>query len=118
MAAIIKDPCALAAGTLRHAITILQQTIIPDSVSGNVDTYTMFLSTRAIIEPIHGTDLVRSGQDATQLFITVTIRYQPGITSTMRLQTDSATYRIVAIENVLEKNRVLKILCLALGANE
>jgi head-tail adaptor len=67
---------------------------------------------------MRGTDLVRSGQDTSLVFITVTIRWQPGITSAMRIQTATGTYSIQAVENVLERNRRLNLLCLALGANE
>jgi SPP1 family predicted phage head-tail adaptor len=111
-----KDPLALEAGDLRHSITILQPWITMGS-SGAETSYTAFLSdVRAKIEPMRGTDIVKSGMTTTQTFLTVTIRYVSGITAQMQVQRQSgATYIIQAIENVLERNRVLKLLCLDIG---
>ena len=117
MATIENDPTGLAAGDLCHSITILSATASSDA-SGNIATYTPFLTgVRAKIDPVRGVELIRSGQDVTQTFITVTIRYVPGITSQMQVQAYHGLYSIRSIENVLERNRVLKLLCLAIGNN-
>jgi SPP1 family predicted phage head-tail adaptor len=112
-----KDPLLLPAGALRHVVTILQSTLTTD-LSGVVTTWTPFVSDiRAKIEPMRGLELLRSGQDATNNYITVTIRYVPGIQAAMRVKAHDATYLIQNIENVLERNRVLKLMCLGLGEN-
>lgn len=110
------QPYELSAGELRHSITILAPTLITDS-TGNVPSYSVFLSdVRAKIDPLHGLELIRSGQDISQVFIAVSIRYVPGITSQMQIQTDEgANYTIRYIENVQQRNRVLKLICLYLG---
>lgn len=111
-----KDPLAIEAGELRHSVTILQPSITMGT-SGAQTTYTTFLSdVRAKIEAMRGTDIVKSGMQVTQTFLTVTIRYVSGITPQMQVQRHGgATYIIQSIENVLERNRVLKLLCLDIG---
>jgi head-tail adaptor len=117
MASTPKDPCALPAGDLRHSITILAPTLTTDT-TGNIVTYTPFLTVRAKIEPLGGLELIRSGQDISQTFLTVSIRYVPGIISKMQVQSYHGTHIIKYIENVLEKNRVLKLMCVAYEGNE
>jgi SPP1 family predicted phage head-tail adaptor len=113
-----KDPLVLNAGDLRHAITILKLTTSV-GLAGSETIWTPFLTNvRAKLEPIKGSELIRSGQDVSQTYITVTIRYQPGILAQMRIQANNGTYIIQAIENVLERNRVLQLTCLSVGANE
>ncbi len=80
--------------------------------------WTPFLATRAKIMPVRGIDKIRAGIDVSTLQVTVEMRYQPGITAAMRLQTPTGTYAIQAIENILERNRKIVLTCLAIGANQ
>jgi SPP1 family predicted phage head-tail adaptor len=114
--ALKKDPLALAAGDLRHTITFLQRAITTDA-SGSVPTWTTYATMRAAVDPYSARELMRSGVDVTQTLITVTCRYRNDVNSTMRIQTLSGTYIISGIENVQERNRVLKITCTALGTD-
>jgi SPP1 family predicted phage head-tail adaptor len=72
----------------------------------------------ASIETMRGTDVIRSGQTTAQIYLEVTIWYQDGITSDMRIANGGNTYVIQSIENVNERDRVLRLNCVALGANE
>jgi SPP1 family predicted phage head-tail adaptor len=117
MASTPKNPLLIPAGDLRHVVNILEPTLSTDA-SGAVQTWTTFLAdVRAAIDPIRGTELIRSGQDVTQTFITVTIRYVPGVTAAMRVEAHHGTYVIQSIENISERNRVLKLLCMAVAPN-
>lgn len=104
------------AGSLRYPITILDKSITTD-VSGTTATYVPILSTRANILPIRGTDMIRAGQNVTQTFITVIIRYRPGILAEMRVQAPHGLYEIQSVVNIGERNRRLELTCLALGNN-
>ena len=104
-------------GKLVQQITILQQTQSSD-ISGTVAVWTPLRTTYAAIEPVRGTDVIRSGQATTQLFLTVTIRWQLGVQPNMRVQSNSGTYVIQSIENPGERNILLILNCLGLGANE
>ena len=118
MATTTKDPCSLPSGDLRHSITILGPTLTTDT-TGNVVTYSPFLiDVRAKIDPVSGLELIRSGQDVSLLYIVVSIRYVPGITAKMQVQAYHGLYWIRYVENVLERNRVLKLMCTAVDGNQ
>lgn len=112
-----KDPLALPAGSLRHAVTILQPSFTTDA-SGTITTWSTFTVVRASLDPIRGIEIIHSGQDVTNVFLTMKCRYIPGIDTTMRAQSQHGQYIIQAIENVLERNRVLVLTLLAVGQNE
>jgi SPP1 family predicted phage head-tail adaptor len=106
-------------GAMVHQITILQQTQGTD-ISGAVTVWTPFVSTWASIDPVRGTDVLKAGQDTTNLYLRVCIRWQTGIQPNMRVQRVDGvtTYVIQAIENPGERNVVLVLFCLALGLNQ
>ena len=113
-----KDPLLIPAGELRHSITILQPILTSDS-TGNVITYQPFLcDIRAKIDPVRGIEMIRSGQDVSLVFIQVTIRYVPGINASMQVQAQHGLYTIESVQNVLERNRVLVLMCRALSPNQ
>lgn len=112
-----KDPLVLPAGDLRHSVTLLQQQATTDE-AGSVVNWVSFASVRAAIEPVSGMELIQAGVDATQTYLTLKIRYIPGVTAAMRVQATNGTYVIASVENVLERNRVLKLTCLGVGANQ
>jgi SPP1 family predicted phage head-tail adaptor len=104
-------------GKMVHQITILQQTTATD-VSGTSIAFTPFVTTWAQIDPVRGIDVLKSGQDTTQLFLTVKIRWQAGIMANMQVQTLNGTYVIQAVENPGERNVILVLNCLALSQNQ
>lgn len=105
---------SIPAGRLRHPVVIERQAKSFDR-SGAVSTWTEFLRTRADIETVRSGDAVSAGQSTAQSNVIITIRYRPGITSEMRVKTATKTYRIEAIENVQERNTVLRLTCLVLS---
>lgn len=124
MAGIVKvenNSITVDSAAMRHSITIQAQgpTSPPSyDASGPLLTWTTFTTSLAAIETMRGTDVIRAGQDTTQLFLTVTMWWQPGILPNMRVLSDTgSTYLIQAIENILERNRVLVLNCLGLARN-
>ena len=107
----------LDAGEMRHQITILGQ--VPSSdVSGSTVTMAPILTCYAKIVPVRGVDVIKSGQETTQLFLIVSIWWQAGIAANMQVQALNGLYLIQSVENVLELDVVLKLNCLALGKND
>lgn len=104
-------------GTMVHWVNILAPQPGTD-ISGTTVTYVPLLSTWAAIDPVKGTDVIKGGQDTTKLFLTITIRWQSGILPNMRVQSLNGTYVIQAIENPGERNILLRMTCLGLGANQ
>jgi head-tail adaptor len=73
---------------------------------------------RAKVEPVRAMEVLRSGQDVSQTYITVTLRFHALIKASMRLRTQNGTYIIQGVENVLNRDRVLKLMCLQVGDTE
>lgn len=104
-------------GKMVHRISILQETTV-DDVSGTAPDWTAFVDTWAQIDPVRGIDVLRAGQDTTQLYLAVKIRWQVGILANMRVQTLNGTYIIQAVENPGNRNIILVLNCIALGLNQ
>lgn len=104
-------------GRMVHKITIQRQQTITD-ISGTVVEWVDFVSCWAAIDPVRGTEVLRAGQDTTQLYLTVVIRWQSGILPNMRVRSNNGTYIIQSIENPGERNVVLVLNCLALGSSQ
>jgi SPP1 family predicted phage head-tail adaptor len=104
-------------GKAIHRIAILKQTTVTD-ISGTATKWVKFVDAWAEIKPVRGTEVLKSGQDTAQLFLTVTIYWQAGIQSNMRVQSLNGTYIIQTIENPGMRNVILILNCLALGLNQ
>lgn len=119
---IVNGRPTLNIGSLRHTITI--QTSGPTSppttnAAGPVLTWTTLTTAQAAIEMVRGTDVIKGGQIATQLYLTLALWYVPGVAPNMQVVSDNgSTYVIQSVENVLEMNVVLVLNCLGLGLND
>jgi head-tail adaptor len=110
-------------GALRHMVTIQQQGPSSPPVidaGGQLLSWNEFATAQAAIEAVRGTDVIRGGQTTTQLFLSVTMWFVPGILPNMRLvrYNGTTTYLIQSVENVLEMDVALVLNCIALGVNE
>ena len=104
-------------GKMVHQISILQETTVSD-ISGTAQAWAPFVDAWAQIDPVRGIDVLKSGQDTTQLYLTVKIRWQDGIKANMQVQTVNGTYVIQAVENPGNRNIILILNCVALGQNQ
>lgn len=113
------DPLVLNAGELRHSITIQASNKAQrDGYGQPVETWTPILTTRAKIMSTQGAsykDAFAQNALANQSTKLITIRYpgdaiiiQPG----QRLIHKNDLYAIQDVDNVLERNRVLRIACM------
>jgi SPP1 family predicted phage head-tail adaptor len=106
-------------GEMTSQITILAPDDLTSDISGSVvGGYSPFLTTYAKVESLRGIETVHSGQITGQIFLIITIVYQPGIKANMRVQGMNGTYLIQEVINPSELNVRLDLLCLALGDND
>src|SRR5277367_2107654 len=86
-------------GKMIHWVTLLAETEVIGA-SGTSTKYVPFLQTWAEIEPVRGTDVLKAAQATTTLYLTITIRYQPGILPDQRVQSENGNvYIIQSIQN-------------------
>lgn len=107
-------------GQLRWQITLLQ----PTTALGNSGMETTFaaanppVTARAKIETIRGEEAVRNGLDGTLTYLRVIIRYNSAFTEQGRIrQNNGNQYIIQHVENVIEMDAYMTLLCLGVGAN-
>lgn len=106
-------------GERRHRIRILQPVTGSDASGSNV-TYSELLQTWAKIVPTRATDVVRNGQQVSQAYLVINVRYRKEIQPNMQVQwvNSQTTYLIQGIENIEERNQELNLMCLAFGPNQ
>lgn len=105
---------------LRHRVTFLKQLPSSDASGATVNWVAGSPPDTcwAEIAPMRAEDVIKGGQDVSQVRITVTTRYKAGRVPNSRLQTPNGSiFLIEGIQNVLEMNQWLVLTCLGLGAN-
>jgi SPP1 family predicted phage head-tail adaptor len=116
----VKDPLIIPSGALRNAIQIQSQSTTQDGVGQQIPTWSSVLTCFAAIETM------RTGEQFQEGFVSrvvhrISIRW-PGpsisILASMRVVVDpvaggkSSVYKIQAVENVQQRNRVVRMTCL------
>ena len=107
----------LNSGDLRHRVTVLVETATTNA-AGTDTVLSPVISSWAKIEPTKGTDVIRSGQDITQVPVMVSMYYDARVQPKMQLQALNGRYAIQAVRNVLELNAVMELTCLAVAGAE
>jgi SPP1 family predicted phage head-tail adaptor len=116
------DP-TIRAGELRHVIVIQSPNTARDGAGQPISTWLPVLTTRAKIESSISNaykELVQDGAIAAQSTDVMTIRW-PGpslnLKPGMRVVFGDNTYMVQAVDNVLRRNRVVKLFCMAIDAD-
>lgn len=107
-------------GQFRHQITLLEQVAGNDSSGVNVAYVadSQPVNAWAKIEYLRGDALLKAGQDVSQVRLKVTMWYRAEFTANKRIQGPTGNqYVIEAVENVLEMNTYMVLMCLGVGAN-
>jgi SPP1 family predicted phage head-tail adaptor len=111
---------AINPGQFRHKITLLEQTSGSDE-SGVTVTYQPDnppVTAWAKIEYLRADDVIKAGQDVSQVFLKVTMWYRPEFATNKRIQAPNGNqYVIQAVENVGGMNIYGVLMCVGIGAN-
>ncbi len=88
----------LAAGKLRHRITIERKTHEQDPTTGSLTPSwsPVAQGIAAAVEPLSGREFIAAAQTKSTVTARITIRYRDGITAAMRVIHGSTTYNISA----------------------
>ena len=110
------QPLAINPGSLRHSVTI-QSSSSGMGENGLPSTaWTDVLTTRASISAVSGKELYAAQQVTSQVTHTVTMRWTPiTISPGMRILFGDHICQIQTVDNVEERNRVLKLMVLAIN---
>lgn len=115
---MMRDPCIINPGILRHSITIQAPSTVRDASGQPGKTWNDVLSTRACIESTSSNSFKFSFQNNTLAANTsdcLTIRYpsvniEPG----MRVLFGDQTYNIQAVDDLQRRHRVLRLACVGI----
>lgn len=109
-------------GKMRDQVNLVQQTaLVPTQTdAGGVKKglTTVISGARAAISLYRGKEQFAAGQTSAEAYMIIAMWYQPGVLPSQLVQARNGTYKIMAIENVLEMNLVLELVCIAVGANQ
>ncbi len=101
----------MRAGQLRHKIKIQQKTTTKDSEGIPFETWTDFAAVWAAIEPLQGREFFSAQAVNAQVTTRIRIRYQAGISPTMRVSYGTRVFDIQAVIDVEERHRELQLMC-------
>ena len=106
---------ALAAGDLRHVITIQVKAETTDEFGGPVFTWTDFaFGVRCKIVPLTGKESIVAQAEMSQARTRFLMRYLPGVGPDMRIVDDAGqVHEILYVANVKGEGRELEILAKA-----
>ena len=113
-----KGSYSIQAGRFRHRVTIQKRTTGRDSAGGIVESWTDFLTgVPAVVEPASGREFFLARQIASTVDTSITIRWRPGISETMRVLHGSDVYDITAVLPDGDSGRkTISMMCTSRGA--
>jgi SPP1 family predicted phage head-tail adaptor len=118
----VYDPLFIPAGSLRHKIVIKQPNTTPDAFGQtSTSTGTTILTTRASINTLSQRESAQANALTSLVTHSITFRY-PGdsiqLQAGMEVDYRSHIFKVQAVDNVLMRNRVMKLLVLSLNQSE
>jgi SPP1 family predicted phage head-tail adaptor len=124
----MRDPLAIDAGQLRHQVTVQAQAgaAVPAAVTGMIAAqgeagWADVLTCMAAIRTLSAGEKYQAGQDVAQVTHEITVRW-PGdsvvVGGQMRVLFGARKFTIQAVDNVLERNRVLKLMCMEIDGGK
>jgi head-tail adaptor len=103
-----------------HVITFLDP-VTGSDISGSTVSYAPASPPEtawAKIDSPNATDVIKSGQDVSQVFLMITMNYRSGSFNNRHLLTPGGSELIVrAVQNVREMNMFLVLTCIGIGGN-
>jgi SPP1 family predicted phage head-tail adaptor len=101
----------MQAGGLRHRIDIEQNVGTTDTFGATTDSWALFTTLWAAIEPLSGRELLQAQQIQADITHRVRFRYVSGVTAKMRVLYGSRIFNILSIINPEERNREITLAC-------
>jgi SPP1 family predicted phage head-tail adaptor len=104
-------------GDLRHRITFQKLTTSVNESGFEVETWEDVRTVWAAASNLHGREYFAAAAVQAESTVKFTIRYLPGIDTTMRILFRNKQYNITAIDNIKYQSRFIEIKALEVGAS-
>lgn len=109
----------LRAGELRHSIRIVQPNNTQDSFGGTKpDDASVFATVWASVEALSGRELFAAQQKVSQVTHKITMRYLPGVVSSMNVWFDGRQFEILYPDDPDETKKKLELLCVEIADSQ
>ena len=105
----------IRAGRLNNRVVIQGSTTVDDAFGEPIATWSDVATVWAEIETANGAEALAAGAERTQAPVVFTMRHRSDVDTDKRLTWDSGTYDIESVENVLGKNKLLRVTAVARG---
>ena len=96
---------------LRHRIEIQQRIVNLDEHGIASETWVLFLSVWASIEPLRGREYFQSKTENAEITAKIKMRYTPGITPAMRAVYKGRVFSITSVIDINERHREIHLMC-------
>jgi len=104
-------------GTLRHTIAIQSQSVTPDSFGQPQQRWTTVRTSKASIQALTLREIFQANQLTSQVTHLITVRWTPSVIRPgMRIAFGSRIFQSQAVNNLDERNLLVKMLALELNA--
>jgi SPP1 family predicted phage head-tail adaptor len=114
----IKDPLSIPPGYLQHAIQLQAQSSTQDAFGQQLLTWNTILSCRAGIRMVQGREVYQTAQFVAQVTHCITFWY-PGasivIEGGQQVLFGKRAFNVQTVDNVLERNRVINLMCVEIN---
>lgn len=97
-------------GDLRHRITIQENQTVKDAEGITEDNWVDTATVWAAIKPLHGRELLAAQAVQSETTGRIEMRYRPGIKPSQRAVFGGRIFEILAVLNIEERNRELRLL--------
>ena len=102
---------AIASGKLFHEVTIEQRNDSRNAYGESIASWATCSSPYAEVRDLSGNELVQASQINSKITTRITVRYDSGIRATMRVVHKSRNYNIISVQNELERDEKMILLC-------
>ena len=105
----------MQAKRLPHSIKIQKPTITKGTSGGQIKNWEDYVTRLAFVKPLQGREYFAAKQVQAETSHKVTMWYQPGIASEMRVVFGTRVLEIESVINVDERNIELQLMCVDKG---
>ena len=102
---------AIASGKLFHEITIQQRNDTRNAYGESVASWANYSTPYAELINLSGNELIQAAQINSRITTKFVVRYDSGIRATMRIQYKSRNYNTIYVDNELERDEKMTLLC-------
>lgn len=101
----------MRAGLLREYVTVQKYTATRDAYGAETKTWATHVTAWAAIEPLAGREYTEMRMSTAEVTHRIRLRYQAGITPSMRVLFGSRVFDVLSVIDILERTKEVHLMC-------